>query len=172
VLKITTKKFLRKLITEKKIKLVNQNYKISKSYSNKTKNCQKAANLLYKNNLYENSITEAYFGMYNSTISLFFKMGIKCDNHTGAILFLKYLLKKEKLSNELNKFKEQRIDKQYNINENFNKKQCLQLIIESNLFIDNINFLKSNINIKLIDNIKEKFNSLKNRFYFFFILLK
>lgn len=105
--------FLNILKKEKKIELIEITENMSISYDKKSKDCLLAAKILFKENLFENSIGEAYYSMYNSLLSLFFICGIKCENHTGSSMILKMIFKLEKLSILFLKAKEERIDKQY-----------------------------------------------------------
>ena len=78
--------FLIKLKGEGKLELVEISEEIFYAYQEKSKNCLSSAKILLTNNLYENSVTMSYYAMYNSLLSLLFKTGIKCENHTASIL--------------------------------------------------------------------------------------
>ena len=80
--------FLDKLKKEKKLELVDESKEISDSYILKSDNCLRSAKVLFKEKLYENAVSEAYYAMYNSVLSLFFRCGIKCENHTASIILL------------------------------------------------------------------------------------
>jgi len=84
--------FLNRLKKEGKLTLVEPSEEICNSYLEKADNCLKSAKLLLQNNLYENSVSMSYYAMYNSLTSLFFKIGIKCENHSGSILIFKNYL--------------------------------------------------------------------------------
>ena len=71
-----------KLKAKKQIEIVESSEEISKSYLEKSNNSFKAANLLFDNNLFEESISLAYYSVYNTLMALFFKVGMKCKNHT------------------------------------------------------------------------------------------
>jgi uncharacterized protein (UPF0332 family) len=105
--------FLGKLAVEGKLILVEPSKEISESYLVKSSNCLKSSKILFENGLYENCVSEAYYAMYNSAISLFFMCGIKCESHAGAVLLLKTAFQDEYLYTELGKAKKERIDKQY-----------------------------------------------------------
>ena len=97
---MTRNNFLNKLKIEEKLELVEPSEEICNSYSEKSANCLKSAKLLLQNNLYENSISMSYYAAYNLLIALLFRVGIKCENHSGSILLLKLVFKE----NELFKF--------------------------------------------------------------------
>lgn len=105
--------FLNKLKEESKLALVEPSEEISSSYSAKSENCLRSAKILFEEKIYENSVTEAYYAMYNSALSLFFKCGIKCENHTAAIILLERLFQLKRLGQALLKAKKDRIDSQY-----------------------------------------------------------
>jgi uncharacterized protein (UPF0332 family) len=105
--------FLAKLLAEGRIGLVEPSKEIADSYMIKCANCLKSAKILLENQLFENSVSEAYFSMYNATLSLFFRCGIKCESHTGAVLLLKLAFGREALHSQLKIAKTERIDKQY-----------------------------------------------------------
>ena len=71
--------FLSKLKKEGKLDLIEPTENRSNSYIIKSSNCIKAAKLLQQASLYENAVSEAYYAMYNITLSLFFKAGGRCD---------------------------------------------------------------------------------------------
>ncbi len=105
--------FLNNLKEEGKLELVEPSEEIKISYLQKADNCLKASKLLSQNNLYENSISDAYYCMYNSLLALLFKAGIKCENHSASIILLKKLFKAFELFKIISFAKEERIDKQY-----------------------------------------------------------
>jgi len=83
--------FLNKLKEEGKLELVEPSDEICNSYLEKADNCLKSSKILLQNNLYENSISMSYYAMYNSLTALLFKAGIKCENHSASIFFIKKL---------------------------------------------------------------------------------
>lgn len=107
--------FLNKLNKEDKLKLVEPSEDVCESYSAKSVNCLKSAKLLLQNKLYENSIGQSYYAMYNLLIALLFRVGIKCENHSAAILLLKLLFETNDLFKLISDAKKERIDKQYYI---------------------------------------------------------
>ncbi len=55
--------FLRKLRKERKLEIAEPSEEIKISYLQKAENCLKSAKLLFQNQLYENSTSEAYYCM-------------------------------------------------------------------------------------------------------------
>jgi uncharacterized protein (UPF0332 family) len=95
------KEFLIKLKKENKLKLTESSENISSAYIIKSNNCMRVALLAFREKIYENAISEAYFSLYNLALSLFYRCGIKCENHTGAVLLIKYLFKLKSLADFL-----------------------------------------------------------------------
>ena len=83
------------------------------SYLIKADNCLRSSKILLANSLFENSVTEAYYAMYNSLLALLFKAGIKCENHAGSISLLELIFNRHDLSESIRKAKKERVDKQY-----------------------------------------------------------
>ena len=110
--------FLSKLKREGKLKEVDESVEVAESYLRKSADSLKAARILLKEGLVENSVTSSYYAMYNSLVALLFKIGIKCENHTGAILLLREFGLFE-LGEIISNAKKERIDKQYYIDTSF-----------------------------------------------------
>jgi len=144
---MTNLDFLTKLRREGKLELVEVSDDICLSYSEKAENCLKSAKILLQSKLFDNSTTMSYYAMYNSLTALLFKTGIKCENHSSAILLLKFLFENNELFKIISKAKEERIDKQYYVQ----SKQLAMLTENStkDLFMNAESFL---INIKSIIN--------------------
>src|SRR3990167_431011 len=107
--------FLNKLRAEESLMLVEPSDEISKSYLIKSDKCVQVAQLAYDAGIYENAVSEAYYSIYNTVVSLFFKCGIKCENHSGAVLLIKEVFNLPKLYHVFSEFKKDRIDNQYYI---------------------------------------------------------
>ena len=105
--------FLNKLREEDKLELIDPSEPIVESYEKKSRDCLSSAKLLFKGDLFENSIGEAYYSMYNAVQSLLFRCGIKCENHSAAAVLLRILFRLDKIYAAFSKAKGERIDKQY-----------------------------------------------------------
>jgi len=132
--------FLNKLKKEGKIQLVDPNENIKDSYLKKSKNSMTSAEILLRNNQLEDSIVCVYYSMYNLLIGLLFKIGIKSENHTASIIFLKDIFD---IDNFYIKFcKAERIDKQYYIGFSITKEQVEESIKKAKIFnSDLLNFI-------------------------------
>ena len=158
---MTKLSFLARLIKERKIQLVDESTEISESYLIKSYNCLKSSKILFKASLYENSLTEAYYAMYNSVLSLFYRCGIKCENHTGAIMILKEIFNLDNLEAMLTNAKKERIDKQYYVADGgFTKEDAMQIIKETEQFILEVRSYMSNLNRSKIPLIRREIEAL------------
>jgi len=157
--------FLNKLRNEDKLKLVEPSEEMCSSYLEKSDNCLKSARLLFQNNLYENSISLAYYAMYNSLSALFFKIGIKCENHAGSILLFKKLFRRIDLFKIISFAKEERIDKQYYITSKTNfvltKESALEMIKKAEDFLIQIKLIIKNIRNEEVENLRKKFKHIE-----------
>ena len=109
--------FLIKLKKQKRLEMVGKSQEMCESYLLKSENCMKSAKILLKESIYENSIIDSYYAMYNCVLALFFKCGIKCENHTGSIIILREIFKLPQLAAVLEDAKKSRIDSQYYISD-------------------------------------------------------
>jgi uncharacterized protein (UPF0332 family) len=156
--------FLNKLKRENKLNLVEPSKDICESYLEKANNCFKSSKLLLDNKLYENSVSMAYYAMYNSLTALLFKIGIKCENHTGSIILLKQLLKNKELFEIISYAKKERVDKQYYVT----SKKDLELTEESSndmvdkaeKFLIEIKLTLNNLGLNDIEDIRNKYGVL------------
>jgi len=118
--------FLAKLFYEGKLQLVDPSEEIKQSYLKKSESNLISAKILLENNKLEESVSLVYYSMYHMLIALFFKVGIKCENHSASIILLKELFS----INNLNILfaKKERIDKQYYTDFNISKQEILEAI--------------------------------------------
>ena len=148
--------FLNKLKKEDSLKLVDPSDEISKSYLIKSDKCIKVAKLAFDANIYDNAVSEAYYSIYNTVMSLFFKCGIKCENHSGSVCLIKDIFELNELYFIFSEFKKDRIDNQYYItsidSEPINKLKCSERILTAQKF--NLN-LRSHINQLTLQQINE-----------------
>ena len=155
--------FLNKLRKENKLELVEPSPEICESYIAKAQDCLKSAKLLMQNNLYENSVSMSYYAMYNMLVALLFKVGVKCENHTGSVLLLKKLFNNHELYDLIFSAKKERIDKQYYVT---SKKYKLTETAAKNLIADAETFLVEIrlviINIKNVEllNLRKQFGGI------------
>jgi len=108
---LTRQGFLKKLHKDAVLQLVAPSGEMKTAYLKKSESHLTSARLLLDNDLFEQSVSMAYYSMYYSVLALFFATGIKCENHTAAIILLKEVFA---INNaDLEYAKTERVDKQY-----------------------------------------------------------
>jgi uncharacterized protein (UPF0332 family) len=108
---LTGSGFLRKLGREGSLQLVAPSDEMKTAYLRKSESHLVSAKLLLENDLTEQAVSMAYYSMYYSVLALFFAAGIKCENHTAAIILLREVFALD--NTDLEHAKTERIDKQY-----------------------------------------------------------
>lgn len=159
--------FLNKLKREGKLDIVESTEQMSLSYEGKGVECREVASLAFNNGYFESAITQSYYSMYNNVLSLFFKCGIKCENHSAAAIILNEFFNQKELYHLFSKAKEERIDKQYYVTPSQNnpatKESAKEMISIAMRFNPQIIAFKNNLKIEEIKNIQEKImKSLKS----------
>lgn len=114
-----------KLKNEDKIKIVEPSNEIKNSYIIKSESSFKSAEILIKNNQIEDAVSLIYYSMYYLVTALLFKIGIKCKNHSATIIILLELLEIDNSS--IIFAKNERVDKQYNIDFKITKEEVLEM---------------------------------------------
>jgi len=110
---MTNLDFLNKLKKERKIEIVEPSEDMSFSYEKKSIECREVAKLAFDHGYFESAVTQNYYSMYNNVLSLFFKCGIKCENHSASAIILRDIFQQKELHELLSKAKTERLDKQY-----------------------------------------------------------
>jgi len=156
--------FLKKLKEKGIIKLVEPSEEMKSSYLIKAENCLKSAKILFQSQLYENSTSEAYYCMYNSLLSLLFKIGIKSENHSASIILFERFFGDKNLVKIISWAKGERIDKQYYVETQqiikVTKESCNEIMLKAEDFLVSIKLLISEINNEKINSAISSFNML------------
>ena len=156
--------FLTKLKSEGSLNLIEPSDNISKSYLIKSDKCIQVAKLAYDVGIYENAVSEAYYSLYNTVMSLFFKCGIKCENHSAAVILIKEIFNLDKLHAIFSEFKKDRIDNQYYIpilgTEPINKEKCSERIKTAQNFNAELKAYIGRIQIQQINNLRTKYEEI------------
>jgi len=118
--------FLIKLQKEGKLRIVDPSSEIMASYRCKSESNLISAKILLENNRLEEAVSIAYYSMYNLLNALLFGVGIKCENHSGAIFLLSELFNLD--NSRISFAKKERVDKQYYVDFNVTKKQVLEML--------------------------------------------
>jgi uncharacterized protein (UPF0332 family) len=131
-------RFIEKLVRKESIKLAQPSKIIAEDYDKKAKNSLKSAKILLEQQLYEEATAMSYYAMYHKTTSLFFLVGIKCENHAGTIILLKELFG---IDNEtITEAKKERIHSQYYTDNETTKESSEQLIKEAEEYLDELDY--------------------------------
>lgn len=109
--------------------------------------------LLDRNNL-RDCVALAYYSMYHSVLALLFRIGIKCENHTAAIIMLKEVFGID--SKIVSKAKLERIDKQYYVDFKVTREEAHNSIKIAEDFIANMTDFIERLNEDKIKHYREK----------------
>ena len=153
--------FLKNLKKKGIIELIEPSEEMKSSYLIKAENCLKSARILFQNQLYENSTSEAYYCMYNSLLSLLFEIGIKSENHSASIILFDKLFENKKLVKIILWAKGERIDKQYYVETQqiikVTKESCNEMILKAEDFLVGMKLIISELNNEKIIITRELF---------------
>ena len=156
--------FLNKLKAEGKLEIVELSEHISNSYLIKSNKCTIAAKAVFDVGVYENAVSEAYYSMYNTVMALFFKCGIKCENHSAAAIIIRNFFKLEKLHQTFSKIKQERIDNQYYLipenTEPLSKEQCREMLDTAQKFNAELLYFLKKIKLEEINIIRKEFEKI------------
>ncbi|MDO8509225.1 MAG: HEPN domain-containing protein [Nanoarchaeota archaeon] len=156
--------FLKKLKQKGVIELVESSEEMKSSYLIKADNCLKSAKILFSSQLYENSTSEAYYCMYNSLLSLLFKIGIKSESHSSSIILFDKLFDDKEMVKIISLAKEERIDKQYYVETQqivkVTKESCNEMILKAEDFLVKMKLLISEVSNEKINSARDSFKKL------------
>ena len=156
--------FLKKLKRKGVIELVESSEEMKSSYLIKADNCLKSAKILFQSQLYENSTSEAYYCMYNSLLSLLFKIGIKSENHSASIILFDKLFENKEMVKIISWAKEERIDKQYYVETQqivkVTKESCNEMILKTEDFLVKMKLLISELSNEKVNSARDNFVKL------------
>lgn len=155
--------FLNELKDEDKLELIEPSDEICSSYLEKSDNCMKSAKLLFQNDLFENSVSMSYYAMYNAATALLFKIGIKCETHSGTILIFKKLFGRFDLFKAISFAKSERIDKQYYVTSKLDfigKESAHDMLSKAENFTVQTKLIIQNLKNEEIPILRHKFESL------------
>ncbi|MBD3204464.1 HEPN domain-containing protein [Candidatus Woesearchaeota archaeon] len=121
-----TNTFLTKLHKKKQLQIVEPNQNLNQAYLEKSDDYLDTAKLCLNNDKLEQSISMSYYSMYYSLQALFFKTGIKCENHSAAIIILDLIYNLD--NSKIRYAKKERIDKQYYVDYSIAKEDSEELL--------------------------------------------
>ena len=150
-------RFLNTLHKEGKLELVMPSKDIEVSYMLKSQSQLESANILLDNGKLEEPMTNAYYCMYDASIALLFRVGIKCENHGATIILLKEVFGID--NTDISFAKTERIDKQYYLTK-LTKADVQDLIDRAERFKQRIIDFSTRINNDQIENWRKKLKEL------------
>ncbi len=150
--------FLSKLKRGGKLQLVSPSETIKDSYLAKSESNLASAKILLENERLEESVSLAYYSMYNMLTAILFQVGIKCENHAASIILLNTLFGIDNKS--ISSAKDERVDKQYYVDFSVTREDTLELIETAEEFNKNLFDFSSKMNSQKIKNYRERFLEL------------
>lgn len=151
-------KFLIKLKKQGKLKIGESSKEMQKSYIEKSESNFISAKILLKNNRLEESVSLAYYSMYNLLLALLFGIGIKSENHTASIIMLKEIFEID--NSEILFAKKERVDKQYYVDFHVVEKDVKVLIKKAEEFNKMLLDFISKLNNNMIGLYQKKFKEI------------
>jgi len=152
------KKLVKELKKQGRVKLVQRSDNIPNSYLKKSENSLKAAKILLKQGLLEESLSMSYYSMYNKLLCLLYKIGIKSESHLFSVYVLKEIFNFD--NTEILFAKKERIHKQYYPNLNLIKKDALEMIKLSENFSEKLGLFIDKISLEDIEKYRNKLREL------------
>lgn len=153
--------FLAKLRKKNVIELVDPSEEVKQSYIDKSASNMDSAKILFRNNKFEESVALSYYSMYHFVTALFFKSGIKSENHNATIQMLSDIFGID--NKEIAFAKRERLDKQYYVNFKIYKEEVLGAIKKAETFNNIMNDFISKMTNEEVKRAREKFNMLSER---------
>jgi len=124
--------FLHKLYSQGQLRIVEPSDGLKTAYLQKSESYLISARILLDNSRIEEAVSMVYYSMFYMVLALLFKTGIKCENHSGAIILLKKLYNLE--NNAIEQAKKERIDKQYYVDFSITRAEVKDLLSSAEEF--------------------------------------
>ncbi len=152
--------FLRRLHDKGRISLVSPSNDIADAYLVKSSNALRAADLLYNDSLFEESIPMSYYAMYNCVVALMRKCGIKCENHAASIILLEVIFCESALSKIISDVKSKRIGAQYYVDSKASMADAEAMLGEAQRFTMSVRAIIDSIDSSKISEVGSAFSEL------------
>ena len=150
--------FLIKLAKKETLQEVEPNKEVSEAYIERSEESLSSSKGLLKMGNLKDSVALSYYSMYHSLTALLFAIGIKCENHTAAIILLNEVFGVDNTS--ISQSKSERLDKQYYIDFKINEEEVKESIKTSEEFIAMIHNLIAHLTKEKIKEYHRKAVSL------------
>lgn len=146
--------FLNKLAKQGRLQLVESSNEVKEAYLQRGEESLVSAKTLLNISNLKDSVALAYYSMYHTLLALLFRCGIKCENHTAAIILLKEIFEMDNTS--VLKAKAERVDKQYYVDFEITKEEVTDAIIIAEEFISHIHTFLATLNEEDIKKYRKK----------------
>lgn len=146
--------FLHQLYRERKIKIVEPSMQVREAYRKKSESYLISAKILLENGRLEETVSMAYYCMYYMALALLFQTGIKCENHSGAIILLEQLYGID--TADIIAAKKDRVDKQYYVDFSITAEEVRSSIEDAEIFYEDMIDYMERLHHKDITRLREK----------------
>jgi len=150
--------FLARMYQKKKIQLVNPNEDIKSAYIQRSEESLSSAKTLLKIGNLNDSVALFYYSMYHCLLALMFRIGIKCENHTAAIIILKDVFGLD--SRDIRKAKNDRVNKQYYIDFRITEEEVKETMVLAENFIADLRDFIERLGEQDIKDYRKRFLAL------------
>jgi len=138
--------------------MVEPSIEMKEAYQRKSGSFMVSSSILLENNRLEEAVSMAYYSMYYMVIALFFRTGIKCENHSAAAIILEELYGID--NTPMERAKEERIDKQYYVDILVTREDVEELIDLAEDFNAEIMDFTERLKIRDIDKLRSQFSGM------------
>lgn len=128
------------------------------AYLKKSESYLASAKLLRDNEHFEEAVSMAYYSMYYNVLALFFKTGIKCENHSAAVILLNEVFGID--STALSIAKKGRIDMQYYVDTVATRQDINEMIRNAEIFHAYLLDIIAHLSNVIISKYRERLNVL------------
>lgn len=146
--------FLIKLHKEEKLQECEPSENVTKAYLQRSDESLSSAKVLLKIGNLKDTVVLAYYSMYHNLLAALFRIGVKCENHAGAIILLKEVFGIDNTG--ISKAKSERVDKQYYIDFDISKEEAESSIRIAEKFISEMNNVIATLNEEKIKEHHQK----------------
>jgi uncharacterized protein (UPF0332 family) len=148
--------FFAKLHGEGKLDIVEPSDTMQEAYIQRANESISSSKVLLNIGNLKDAVVLSYYAMYHSLLALYYRVGIKCENHAAAIILLKEVFEID--NTIISIAKSERVDKQYYVDFDVNKEEVNDSIKNAEVFMsDMVDFIE-----KLNEDKIRKFNRRAN----------
>ena len=144
------------------IELVEPNDNLCEAYAKKAESALQAATSLKGNKEWE--VSSSYYAMYFALYSVMAKIGVKCENHSCSIAFMKEFLSEKFKKTDIDFLKKSmkaRIDTQYYSNRIISAELHQKMLEDAPAFLVECKEIKNSIKESEITQIRARLEKIK-----------